>query len=86
MHKGIASAIRNLRRDSDRPIHRAPTGFTARMTLCAIGAGREPEGLEGVLDGVQGSLRGRLIEAYQNRALCPGEYKAILLQCQNKKG
>jgi hypothetical protein len=86
VHKGISPAIRNLRRDSDRPIHRATNDLVARMTLCAVGYGPEPEGLESVLDGVHGSLRGRLIEAYQNRALCPGEYKEILLKCQNKKG
>ncbi len=83
-HKGIAPAIRNLKRDhgADK-VRRLVHKHKAREALFAIGLKPAPEGLEVKANAVQGVKRGRLFEAYRNRAYAPGMFQEIFLQCQS---
>jgi hypothetical protein len=81
-HKGIAPAIRNLRRERGACVQRASKGVFARRALCAIAFGPTPNP---DLSSKRGPTSlGRLYEAYQNRAYAPDFYKELLLICQNQ--
>ena len=80
VHKGISPALAKLRRERGAHVQRLDISATARRALCAIAFDAAPEGFSGKACGA--TARGRLYEAYRNRAYAPDVYRLYL--CQSK--
>jgi hypothetical protein len=81
-HKGISPALYKLRQERGPHVQRLDTGATARRALCAIAFDAAPDGFSG--EAPNATARGRLYEAFRNRAYAPDVYRLYL--CQTKNG